>query len=302
MGRAAIALLAAGIALVAAAARAQSEQRVLAPSVFVTRNLPANAITTFGVTCPAGFVATSAGIARPASGATVLAIMPVGLRTYRFRLGNPATNDKQRITAAAACRRIVGPGQAKYKLRLRFLRSATVTAQPGKAAGATLACPSGTAAAAGAGADLAPNRQNSTQAYRGGPRVSIRRQTSTLSRFSFSVQNAGSQARSVTFYGGCVTLTRLPGAPRERLHLALTTFRVDVRTGSQSFSRRCRRGWFALAAGFAQPSRLTQVEGAVAVGSRGRWSVSSDADSPAPVDLHSPAPASRLRTRPETSS
>jgi hypothetical protein len=42
MGKAAIALPAAGIALVAASARAQSQQRVLTPSVFATRNLPAN--------------------------------------------------------------------------------------------------------------------------------------------------------------------------------------------------------------------------------------------------------------------
>jgi hypothetical protein len=285
MGKAAIALLATGIALVAASARAQSEQRVLASSVFATRTLPANVVTTFGVTCPSGFIATSAGIAKPAPGAFVLAIIPVGLRTYRFRFGNPATNDKQRVTVAVACRKVAASRPAKYKLRLRSLKETTVTAQPGKAAVASLACPSGTAAAAGAGADLDPNRQNSAQAYRGVLRVSIRRQTSTLSRFSFSVQNTGSQARAVVFYGGCVTLTRAAGAPRERLHLGVTTFRVDVRTGSQSFSRRCRRGWFALAAGFAQPSRLTQVDGAIAVGSGGRWSVSSDADSPAPADL-----------------
>jgi hypothetical protein len=119
------------------------------------------------------------------------------------------------------------------------------------------------------GADLDPSQQNSAGAYRG-LRVSLRRQTSTLSRFSFSVRNTGSQARTVVFYGGCVTLTRTPGAARERLHLAVTTFRVDARTGSQSFSRRCRRGWSALAAGFAQSSRLTQVDGAIAVGSGGR--------------------------------
>jgi hypothetical protein len=216
---------------------------------------------------------------------TAASITPVGLRTYRFRLGNPSANDKQRVTVAVACRKLATSGRAKYKLRLRSLRSTTVTAQPGKPARASLACPSGTVAAAGVGADLDPSRQNSAGAYRGGLRVSIRRQTSMLSRFSFSVRNTGSQARTVVFYGGCVTLTRAPGAARERLHLAVTTFRVDARTGSQSFSRRCRRGWFALAAGFAQPSRLTQVDGAIAVGSGGRWSVSSDADSPAPADL-----------------
>jgi hypothetical protein len=284
MGRTVIVILAACIALVAASARAESEQRVLAPSVFATHNLPANAITTFGVSCPSGFIATSAGIAKPAPGATLLGITPVALRAYRFRFGNPVTNDKQRVTVAVACRKLAASGQAKYKLKLKSFKTATVTAPPGRVAGTSLSCPRGTAPA-GAGADLDPGRQKSVQAYRGGIRLSVRRQTSTLSRFSFSVQNSGSQPRAVVFYGGCVTLARAPGARRERLHLAVTTFRVGVHTGGQSFSRRCRRGWFALAAGFAQPSRLTQVDGAIAVGSGGRWSVSSDADAPAPAEL-----------------
>jgi hypothetical protein len=159
----------------------------------------------------------------------VLAITPVGLRTYRFRLGNPSTNDKQRVTVAVACRKLATSGRANYKLRPRSLRSTTVTTQPGKPAGASLACPSGTAAAAGVGADLDPSRQNSAGVYGGELRVSIRRQTSTLSRFSFSVQNTGSQARTVVCYGGCVTLTRArssartspPGrddVPRRRAH------------------------------------------------------------------------------------
>jgi hypothetical protein len=284
MGEVAIALLAAGIALVAASARAQSEQRVLAPSVFATHNLPANAITAFGVTCPRRFIATSAGIAKPAAGATLLAITPVGLRAYRFRFGNPVTNDKQRVTVAVACRKLAASGQAKYSLKLRALKPTTVTAPPGKVAGVSLACPPGTVPA-GAGADLDPNRQKSIQGYRGGLRLSIRRQTSTLNRFSLSVQNAGSQPRTVVIYGGCVTLARAAGAPRQRLHVEVTTFSVDVSAGNQSFSRRCRRGWFSLAAGFAVRSRLTQVDGAVAVGSGGRWTVSSDADTPSPAEL-----------------
>jgi hypothetical protein len=282
MGRAAIALLAAGIALVAASARAQGEQRVLAPSVFATRDLPANAITTFTVPCRSGFIATSGGIAKRAPGASLLAIAPVGLRAYRFRFGNPVTNDKQRVTVAVACRRVAAGGEAKYNLRLKSLKATTVTAPPRKAAGALLACPSGTVPA-GAGADLDPSRAKSVRAYRGGLRLTIRRQTSTLSRFSLSVQNAGSQSRQVVFYGGCVTL--VSGAPRERLHVELKTFRVEVEAVNQSFRRPCRRGWFSLAAGFAVRSRLTQVDGAIAVGSGGRWSVSTDADTPAPADL-----------------
>ena len=284
MDRRAIALVAVGIALVAASARAQSQQRVLAPTVFATRDLPANAITTFTTTCRPGFVATSAGVTKRAAGATLLAVVPVGARAYRFRFGNPVTNDRQRVTVAVACRKIAGAAGAKYRLKLKPPKPAQVTAPAGKSAAASLACPSGTVPA-GAGADLDPNRQKSAQAYRGGLRLSIRRETSTLSRFSFSVQNTGSQPRTVVFYGGCVTLARAPGAPRERLHVEVTTFSVDVSPGSRAFTRRCRRGWFSLAAGFALPGKLIQADGAAAVGSGGRWSVSSDAVAPARANL-----------------
>lgn len=284
MGRLAIALLAASVALVAAAARAQNQQHVVATTVFAAHGLPANAITTFTVACPSGYIATSAGIAKRAPGATPLAITPAGLRAYRFRFGNPVRNGKQRVTAAVACRKLAAAGQTRYKLKLKALKPTTVTAPAGKVAGASLACPSGTVPA-GAGADLDPNRQKSLQAYRGGLRLSIRRQTSTLNRFSLSVQNAGSQPRTVVLYGVCITLARAAGAPRQRLHVQVTTFRVDVSAGNQSFSRPCRRGWFSLAAGFAVRTRMTQVDGAVAVASGGRWLVSSDADTPSPADL-----------------
>ena len=284
MGRSMIALLAAAIALVAASARAQSGQRVLAPTLLAAHDLPANAITTFALSCRPGFVATSAGIRKPAPGAALLSSTPVGHRTYRFRFGNPATNGKQRVTVAVACRKLAGLGHTRYKLKLTPLKPVTVTAPPGKAAGVSLGCPQGTVPA-GAGADLDPVGQRSLQAYRVGFRVSLRRRTSTLRRFSFSVQNAGSQSRTAVLYGTCVTLGRARGAPRVRLHVEVRTVRAGVSAGNQTFRRRCQRGWFALAVGFDARSRLTRVDGAVAVGTGGRWTVSTDADTPAAVDL-----------------
>lgn len=52
MGRWVIALVAAGVVLVGAAARAQTDQVVLAPTVLASHDLPSNAITGFTVTCP----------------------------------------------------------------------------------------------------------------------------------------------------------------------------------------------------------------------------------------------------------
>jgi hypothetical protein len=279
MGRLVLALLAVATALVAVSAHAQSQRRVLTPTVLFARGLPANAVTTFAVSCRLGYVATSAGVARPAPGTALLAVTPSGTRSYRFRLGNPAGNGRKRVTVAVACRKLV-PADGRYRLRLALTKPVAVSMAPHATAGASLACPSGTVPA-GAGADLDPGRPRA----RGGPRVSIRRETSTLGRFSFSVLNGTSRARRVALYGSCATLARAAGAPLRRLHVEVLTFTVDVSAANQTFARRCRRGWFALAAGFSARSRLTRVDGAVAVGAGGRWTASNDADTPAAVDL-----------------
>jgi len=279
-----IALLVAGIALVAASARAQTEQRVVVRSVLAGRQLPANAVTSFGTGCPAGFVATSAGITRRAPGVTTLALAPVGLTDYRLRLGNPANNGRRRVTVAVACRTLAGAGSTNYRLKLAPLKPSHVTAPAGKAATATLACPGGTVPV-GAGADLDPARQRAAHAFRGGLRLALRSETSTLRRLSFRVQNTGSRSRTVTLYGGCLTLARAAGAPRLRLHVVVTTFSVAVASGHQTFTRRCRSGWFSLAAGFSLPGKLAQVDGAAALASGGRWLVSSDAAAEVPAQL-----------------
>src|SRR5512144_1506115 len=257
MGRWVIALLAAGVALVAASAWAGSEQVVLAPTVYATHDLPANAITTFTATCPAGYSAASGGVSTPAPGTTLLAIAPVGLRGYRFRLGNPVTNGDQRVTVAVACRKLVAvAGRPALTLKLKPLKTRYVLVPPGKSAAASLACPPGTVPA-GLGVDLDPSRQQAVGAYRATLRLSIRRQMQTLQRFSFAVANDGAQARRVAVYAACLTLQRAAGATNVRLHVQVTTFRVPVRPGGQTFGRRCRAGWFSLAAGYALRSKLT---------------------------------------------
>ena len=128
MGRWVIALVAAGVVLVAAAARAQSGQVVLAPTVYASHNLPSDAITGFTVTCPPGYVAVSAGVSSPGAGSTLLSVRPVGLRAYTFRFGNPATNDPTRVTVAVACRKIRPPGPVIVLKRVKT----RVVVRPGR--------------------------------------------------------------------------------------------------------------------------------------------------------------------------
>jgi hypothetical protein len=272
-----IALLAVGIALVAASARAQSGQVVVASTVYASHDLPSNTVTAFAAVCPAGYAAASAGISTPAPGTTVLAIAPVGLSGYRFRIGNPSGNGDQRVRVAVACRKVLAAGTgSRLTLKLKALRTTYLTVPARKAASATLACPPGTVPAGG-GVDLARGRGTTVEAYRAGPGVSVRRQTATLRRFSFSLQNPATQPKRVAVYGGCLTLTHEAGAPRERLHVRTTTYRVLVHPGAQVVTRRCRPGWFSLAAGFSLRAGSTNAAGAAAVARGGRWSLVSDA-------------------------
>jgi hypothetical protein len=270
-------LLAVGIALVAASARAQSAQVVAAPTVYATHAIPANAVTGFTVRCSSGYTATGAGISAPAPGTAVLAIAPVGLGGYRFRIGNPATNGDQRVRVAVACRKALSAGTGpRATLKLRPLKTTYLTVPARKAASATLACPPGTVPARG-GVDLDPSGVKSVEAYRVGPGVGLRRQTATLRRFTFSLQNTATQAKRVALYGGCLTLTREAGAPPARLYVRATTYRVLVHPGAQVVTRRCRPGWVSLSAGFSLRNRVTSAAGAAAVAGGGRWSVLSDA-------------------------
>jgi hypothetical protein len=242
--------------------------------------VPADAITTFTVTCPARFVATGAGVSSPAPGTTVLAIVPVGGAGYRFRIGNPGTNGDRRITVAVACRKAAARG---FVLRLRSLKTKVVVVPPRSGASATLPCPSGTAAAGG-GVDLQP-RQGKASGRFGGSTLSVRRATSTPAALSYVVANAGSRPRRVALHGGCLTFFRIAGSPFEQLHVAITTFRIPVPPGEQRVARRCRAGWTPLGAGYGLRARATTVAAAAATGGGGRWTVENGGDTPLLADL-----------------
>ena len=270
-----MAVTAACVALVAAAARAQTvrtEQVVLAPSVLASHAVPSNATTTFTATCPRGYVAVGAGVTSPASGATVLAITPVGGSVYRFRIGNPATNGDRRITVSVACRKLGAPRTPKFVLRLKPLQPKGIVVPPRSSASATLPCPAGTTPAGGGFAF-------------GSTALSVRRDTSTLATAAYRIANSGARARKATVYGGCLTLFRTADAPFEQLHVQVTTFRVPLRPGGQTLARGCQKGWFALDAGYVLRARATRLEGAVPTASGGRWKLTNAAGGTALADL-----------------
>jgi hypothetical protein len=270
-----MAVTAACVALVAAAARAetvQGEQVVLAPSVRVTHVVRSNAITAFGAACQGGYTAVSAGVTSPAPGTTVLAIAPAGLSAYRFRIANPAGNDDQRVTVSVACRKLGAPRITKYVLRLKPLQPRTVVVRPRKTVSAVLPCPKGTTPASGGFAF-------------GSTALSVRRHAATLTAAAYTIANSGAKARKAVVYGGCLTLLRTADAPFEQLHLAVTTFRVPVQPGEQTLGRSCRRGWFAIAAGFSLRSAQTRAAGAAATSAGARWVLANDGDAAVLADV-----------------
>jgi len=271
MGRWVIALVVVAAALAAPPSLAQV---VLAQSVFHAAALPSNAIRSFTVSCPSGFVAASAGVPNPAPGVTLLGIRPVGFRAYAFRFGNPGTNPRRQVTALVACRKFVFkppvrlkvvPVQLKTKVRI------------GKPNAATFLCPRGTAPA-GWGAEIAPGRSGQGYVPGGAARLSLRRVSMHLCGFSFSLRNSGTKPRSVTLYGTCLTALRSIRASTERLHVNITTFPTPLRHGSQSVVESCPSGWVSLAAGYALSSPLTRVDGATVMRSGGRWWLTSEAE------------------------
>jgi hypothetical protein len=272
MGRLVLVVVAACVALVGASARAQAEQArpvVLAPSVFATHGLPSNTVTTFTVTCPAGYTAVSAGITTPAPGTTVLAITPVRLSAYRFRIGNPATNDDQRVTVVVACRKVRA---ANLVLRLKPLKPKTVVVPGGETTSATLPCPKGTTPA------------NGGYAF-GSTTLSVRRESSTLTAASYAVANSGARARRAVLYGACLTLFRTADSPFEQLHVQVTTFRVPLRPGEQTLGRACPGGWFALDAGYVLRARSTKLDGAAPTARGGRWKLANGTDGAVLADV-----------------
>src|SRR5436309_8882106 len=129
-------------------------QVVLDHTVFRDGILPAGAARTQTVGCPRGSVAASGGVSSAGPAVVLLRAKPEGTGAYAFRIGNPGDQGR-RVTVAVACRRLLARGSF-FKLTPLTPKGLQVPARGQRTA--SLFCPA-SAAAAGAGFDLAPGRQ-----------------------------------------------------------------------------------------------------------------------------------------------
>jgi len=261
-----VAVAAAALVVVASA----TSQVVVGRTVFRAAALPAGATKTLSVSCPAGFFALSAGAATAGQGINQLEARPLSARRFAFRLANTGDLD-QRVTVAAACRRVRAVGGKAPYLRLTARRRVTIRVAPASLRQARITCPSGTVPAA-AGFNL------------GRGKLSVRQETQDLHVLNLGVFNAGSAARTASFYGSCLTVVRPAGAGAARLQVSLAIDTVPVHTGTQVVTRLCPKGWLSLAAGYSLSAGV-DLNGAAAVGRTGRWSLTNPALKPLLTDI-----------------
>lgn len=231
--------------------------------------VPAHGTKAVSVSCPSGYLAVSAGSSRSGEGIGQLAAWPRGRRTFSFRLAN-AGDAAQRVTVAAACRKIRTGGDKSPFLKLAVHRRVKLTVPATGLKETKFTCPSGTVPAA-AGFDL-------------GRGLSVRKATQDLHVFTFGVFNSRSAPRTASFYASCLTVVRPAGARAVQLQVSLATDQVPVHNGTQVVTRLCPRGWFSLAAGYDVPVGI-QFNGAAAVARTGRWTLTNPAQKSVLVDL-----------------
>jgi hypothetical protein len=247
-----------------------TSQVVTGRTAYRAVKVPARATKTVAVSCPAGYFALSAGAARSAQGISELEARPLSVRRFAFRLTN-ASELGQRVTVAAACRRVrMGGSKAPY-LKLAARRHVTLKVAQSGQRHTRFTCPSGTLPAA-AGFDL------------GLGKLSVRQMTQDLRVLSFAVSNAGAAAKNASFYASCLTLVHPAGARAAQLHVSLGTDSVPLRSGSQVVTRLCPAGWFSLAAGYSLPAGV-ELNGAAAIGRTARWTLTNPAQKPVLADL-----------------
>jgi len=263
MGRWLIALVVASAGLGAAAASAHV---VVATTAYGTHRLQDHGTTDFQVSCGRGFVAVSAGVARPAQETRLLGLRPLDARSFAFRFANAAA--AARVTAGVACRKSSGRGP---ELRPTRVQRRLVVPADGFAS-AALRCPRQTTPA-GFGADLR------------GAGLALRRATANLRGFAFTVRNATQRPAAVALYGTCLTAVRAAGAAVEPLRVELTSFTDLVAPGSRAVRHACRKGWTSLGTGYRLGRPGLDVRAAIAVGTTGRWRVENGSQTDATVVL-----------------
>ena len=231
--------------------------------------MPAGATKAVSVSCPRGYLALSAGASRAGEGLSELAVRPLSPRAFGLKLANAGDLD-QRVTVAAACRRVRAAGSRSPYLKFAARRRVNLRVAPSSPRQSRFTCPSGTVPAA-AGFNLGRN-------------LSVRSDTQDLHVLTFVVFNSGSTPRTVSVYAGCLTVVRPAGARAAQLQVSLSTDTVPVYSGTQVVTRLCPRTWWSLSAGYSVSAGV-ELNGAAAVGRTGRWTLTNPAQKPALAQL-----------------
>lgn len=267
IGRWLIAAFAAAALIVVVSAFSQV---VVGRTAFRALDVPPGATKTISVSCPAGYFAVSAGVSRAGDGISALQARPLSPRRFRFRFANTG-HVAQRVTVAAACRRVRASGSNAPHLKLAARRRLTLRVASTGQRQTRFACPSGTLPAA-AGFDLG----------HGG--LSVRQEMQDLHTLTFGVSNSTPAPKRVSFYVNCLTVVRPAGTRGTQLQVSLATDTVPVSNGSQVVTRVCPRGWLSLAAGYSVPAGV-ELNGAAAVGRTARWALTNTAQKPVLAQL-----------------
>lgn len=245
-------------------------QVVVGRTAFRAVSLPAGATKTVSVSCPAGYLAVSAGASKAGEGISALQSQPLSPRRFGFRLTNSG-HLAQRVTVAAACRRVRAGGRKAPYLKLVTRRGVTLRVASGGRRQARFTCPSGTLPAA-AGFDL------------GHGSLSVRQETQDLHALTFGVSNSSPAAKNVSVHTSCLTVVTPAGTGAARLQVSLATDTVPIGNGSQVVTRVCPRGWLSLTAGYSLPAGV-ELNGAAAVGRTARWSLTNTVQNPVLAQL-----------------
>jgi hypothetical protein len=242
-------------------------QTVVGRTVLRTIELRPGTTKALAVSCPAGYLAVSAGVSRPAPGVTTLSVRATGPRTFLARFRNPAASPRRKVSVGAACRRTA---EGSARLRLKLLKLVTARVGPSSQKRVELSCPPGTFPGA-AGFDFGRTGE--------APLLASERQT--FRALTFRVANPAAVARTVSLHAGCLTAVRPPGSST-RLQVSLTSDTVQIEPGAHVVTRRCTAGWLALSAGFSMRRGL-EIQGAAVTLRAGRWSVTSRAEGELPA-------------------
>jgi len=221
--------------------------------------------------CPAGWVAASGTIV-PARNTAVVASVPKGVSSWRFRVAN-ARKSKVRVNAELRCMRLEVPealGDVFLRVGTARVRRALVPA--GQSTVERVRCPQGQVPT---GFGLDHGDVDSP-----GAGVQVTAVVPTTYGFYVGLENLGDSDAIVNPYGRCVQRTQKADNATHRMQIRVAKFRGKLKGGADRVRGACRKGFWSVDAGFrVEPSASLFTIAARPTGTRGgRWSFSAPSE------------------------